>query len=219
MTTYAARAIPWQLLAICAAMMAALMLLVRLHAWTLWPLQGLAVGLLAGAVGWCLDEPAAAVVDAAPRGLAWRTAARGIGVALLAAVWLSLVWWARPALFGHPGTVAVQGLSAVAMAGSWVTWRRARAAATPGNRFATAVVPLTAAWALARPFETRLPIFPYGPTGPAANWASSTWLWAVAGAASLAFIVVLLAAGGRIPRFARAGLSGRRRSGARRVST
>lgn len=214
MRTYAARAIPWHLLGVCTALLATLMALVRLHAWTLWPLQGLAVGLLAGAVGWCLDEPAAAVVDAAPRGLAWRTAARGIAIALLGAVWLLLVWWARPALFGHPETVAVQGLSASAIACAWVSWRRAEAAATPGNRWSTTVVPLAAAWALARPFEMRLPVFPYGPAGPTANWAGSTWLWATAGVAALAFTAVLLARDGRLP-----SLRGTRQSGARRAST
>ncbi len=213
MRSYAARAIPWRLLGACTALLGTLMALVRVHPWTLWPLQGLAVGLLAGAVGWCLDEPAAAVVDAAPRGLPWRTAARAIGIAPLAAVWLLLVWWARPALFGHPGTIAVQGLSASAIASAWVTWRRAGAAATPGNRFATAVVPLAAAWALARPLETRLPIFPYGPAGPAANWAGSTWLWATAGATALVFTTVLLARDGRLPP-----IRGLRRWGAPRAS-
>ena len=76
MVRYAARAVPWVRISLAAALVALLMELVRWNPWVLWPLEGTAVGLLAGATAWCFDESAAVVVDVAPRGLAWRTAAR-----------------------------------------------------------------------------------------------------------------------------------------------
>ncbi|MEU0312929.1 hypothetical protein [Nocardioides sp. NPDC006273] len=48
--------------------------------WTMWPLEGITIGLLAAGTAWCFDEPAAEVVDAAPRHLTWRTGARATGV-------------------------------------------------------------------------------------------------------------------------------------------
>jgi len=59
-------------------------------------LQGCAVGLLTGAAAWCFDEPAAAVVDTAPRSLLWRTGARADGLLFL------LVWWGLTVALSHP---------------------------------------------------------------------------------------------------------------------
>ncbi|MBU2664028.1 hypothetical protein KOI35_11055 [Actinoplanes bogorensis] len=190
MLRHAARAVPWLLVGAAALLIVGLLAAVRYDNWTLWPLQGTAVGLLAGAVGWCLDEPAAAVVDPAPRGLAWRTAARASGIVVLLAAWSGAVWWARDALFGHASTVLAQGLTAAAVATAWVTWRRSAGEATPGQRWATVVVPVVTAWALVRPFEEHIPVFPYAFSG----WDTSIIGWSTAGIGA-AVLLMLGAAG------------------------
>src|ERR1700712_2266593 len=99
--------------------------LVRWNAWVLWPLEGTAVGLLAGATAWCFDEVAAAVADAAPRGPAWRAPARAPAVALLLAAWTAPVLHAGDrALFGHRDAVLVQGLAAMAGGAALAVWFR-----------------------------------------------------------------------------------------------
>ena len=89
MLRHAARALPWPLLAATAVLLYTLLRAVEQWPYQIWPLQGLAVGLIAGVAAYAYDEPAAAVVDTLPRGLAWRTAARSLGVLLL------LGWWLR----------------------------------------------------------------------------------------------------------------------------
>lgn len=201
MFRYARRAVPWSLVAAGSALLVVLIALVEYDPWRLWPLQGIAVGLLAATTAWCLDEPAAAVVDPSPRGLAWRTAARLPAVALPAAVWTIGCWSARDSLFGHPGAVTAQGLAAAAMALAWVTARRTGGDATPGQRLALVVVPVTTAWALVRPAQEWLPVFPYGPDGAdSADWRASVVGWAVLGLAAALVLAVLLATEGRVPR-------------------
>lgn len=201
-------AVPWALVAVSTAVLALLIALVEYDPWRLWPLQGIAVGLLAAATAWCLDEPAAAVVDPSPRSLAWRTVARSPAVLLLVAAWLGGVWWARDSLFGHADVVALQGVAAAALALAWVTLRRAAGDATPGQRFALAAVPLTTAWALVRPLEDWLPVFPYGPT---ADWPASAVGWAAAGAGAALLLMTLLITDGRVPRPRRGHLATRKR--------
>ena len=155
--------------------------LVRWNPWVLWPLEGTAVGLLAGAAAWCFDESAAVVVDVAPRGLAWRTAARTPVVLGLAAVWCGVVWHAGDdALFGRSADVLVQGLVALALGTAYAGWQRAWGEPMPGLLMAATVVPVTSAWALVRPFDASLPVFPYG-TSSAGDWAASTAGWVVLG--------------------------------------
>jgi hypothetical protein len=178
---YAARAVPWGRIALAAALVVVLMELVRWNPWVLWPLQGTAVGLLAGAAAWCFDETAAAVVDTSPRGLAWRAAARSPAVLLLVLSWVSAV--ARVgngATFGHLGAVLVQGLAAVAAGAAVACWRRARGEASPGLLLAAVIVPVTTVWALVRPLGDHLTVFPYGTT-PTHGWHMSTLGWATAG--------------------------------------
>lgn len=103
MGTYLARAVPWPLLLAVSGLVLLVVRVLQLDPWTLWPLQGVAVGLVAGGVGWCLDETCADVVDTLPRPLAWRTLARLAGVGLVLAGWSLAVWWARDGLFGQPG--------------------------------------------------------------------------------------------------------------------
>src|SRR5215218_2945884 len=126
MLRYAARAVPWLRVSLAAGLVVLLMELVRWDPWVLWPLEGTAVGLLAGAAAWSFDESAAVVVDVAPRGLAWRTAARTPAVLVLAAVWCGVVAHAGDrALFGQSTEVLVQGLVGLAVGSAYATWRRA----------------------------------------------------------------------------------------------
>jgi len=175
-----------------AVLIIVLLALVEHDPWRLWPLQGVAVGLLAAATGWSLDEPSAAVVDAAPRGLRWRTAARWPAIAVLLAAWSAGVWWARESAFGHPWQVGSQGVAAAAAAIAWVTARRASGLANPGQRWAMVIVPLAAAWALARPAARWIPVFPYGVGSEGASWTASAALWATTGAVSIVVVAVLL---------------------------
>ncbi len=192
MLRYAARAVPWGRIALAAALIVLLMELVRWDPWVLWPLQGTAVGLLAGAAAWCFDESAAVVVDVAPRSLAWRTAARAPAVLGLALVWSAVVWHADgAALFGQGPRVLVEGLVALAVGAGYAGWRRAAGEPTPGLVLATAVVPLTSAWALVRPFDSTVPVFPYG-TSSAGDWAISTAAWLVLGTVSLVALAAAL---------------------------
>ncbi|MET7398060.1 hypothetical protein ABZS66_31670 [Dactylosporangium sp. NPDC005572] len=197
MLHHAARAVPWPLVAAASLLITGLLAAVRYDSWTLWPLQGTAVGLLAGAVGWCLDEPAAAVVDPAPRGLAWRTLARTAGIAPLLAAWCAAVWWARADLYGHPWAVLVQGFAAATVATAWVTRRRAAGEATPGQRWAIVVVPVTTAWALVRPVEEHLPVFPYGYGDAFGDWTISSAGWAVTGLTAALMLAATLIRDGR----------------------
>lgn len=188
MLRYAVCAVPWTRLVLTLFTLAALLAVVRGWPWTMWPLQACAVGLVGAAGAWCLDEPGAAVVDAAPRSLLWRTAGRAIGLGVVLAVWLALVWWSRGSLFGHAADIGLQGVSALVLVSAGVTWARSGGTTMPGTTAAAVVVPTAAFLGLARPFAAAVPIFPYGPND---DWALSRGLWA----ALLALgIVVALAA-------------------------
>jgi hypothetical protein len=192
MIRYAARAVPWPRVCVAAALVIALMELVGRWPWQTWPLAGTAVGLLAGATAWCFDEPAAAVVDPAPRTLAWRTLARSAGVLLLAVAWAFSVGRAWDGLFGPPWVVTLQGAAAMLAGAGWATWWRAAGAACPGMPLAVAAVPLVTGWALVRPFDDVLPVFPYGPAG-SAGWGTSAAGWASLGVASAVLVLAALA--------------------------
>lgn len=182
MLRYALRTVPWTHLALIALTLGALLEVVRRWPWTMWPLQACAVGLVAAAGAWCLDEPAAAVVDAAPRSLLWRTAARAIAQTTVLVVWFALVWWSRDSFFGHAPDVALQGFSALVFLSAVVTGARSIGAATPSRTAAAAVVPIAAFLGLARPLAKQVPIFPYGPD---ADWELSRGIWATLLAAGL----------------------------------
>jgi hypothetical protein len=186
---HAGRAVPWALLAIGLALIAASLRAVEEWPYRVWPLQGMAVGLLAGLAVWCFDEPAAAVVDTLPRCLAWRTAARATGLAVLLAGWVLCVHWTSTAYFGKPGHVAWQGVGAVLAGTAWATWRRSLGVAMPARPAATASVCGAAYLALARPLEDLLPVFPYT-TGGA--WTSSAAVWAGVAAASVTLLGIVL---------------------------
>ncbi len=191
MIRVAAYSLPWRRLAAAALLLGILMEGVRSWPWVVWPLEGIAVGLLAAAVAWCFDEPASSVVDALPRPLWWRTAARTAGIAGLLGVWSVAVWWSRDSLFGHHWDVWVQGLAGGLVGASWVTWRRSTGVRTPGITFAATIVPVAALWALARPFARAFPVFPYADKGYG-DWTTSTIGWtAVAALAAVCLALVL----------------------------
>jgi hypothetical protein len=192
MTVYVVRAVPWTRVALAAVLVVVLMELVRWNPWVLWPLEGTAVGLLAGATAWCFDETSAAVVDSAPRGLAWRTMARSPGPLLLVLTWTGVVLQADElSTFGHRDEIWFQGVAACLAGAAYTSWRRQCGEATPGLRFATAVVPATTAWALLRPLDHQLPVFPYATT-TSSGWAYSTTGWvflAVAAGVTLGIVL------------------------------
>ncbi|MFI7064255.1 hypothetical protein ACIBL3_24920 [Kribbella sp. NPDC050124] len=184
MIRYAARAVPWGLLGTGAGLTFGLLLLVERWPYELWPLQGTAVGLLAGTVVWCYPEPAAAVVDTLPRGLGWRTAARSAGAVAVVLVWLIAVRATRPGYFGHAMDVAWQGIALAAAAAGFLTWQRARGSHGPARAVSAGIVGVALFVALARPFADAVPVFPYMADD---DWARSRWLWA-----SLPVAVVLI---------------------------
>ena len=61
----------------------------------------------------------------------------------------------------------------------------------PGLLMAVTVVPMTTAWALVRPFDASLPVFPYG-TSSAGDWAASTAGWLVLGTLAMVALVAAL---------------------------
>lgn len=189
MLRVAVYALPFGRLAVAMVLLGVLMEGVRRWPWSLWPLQGIAVGLVAAAVAWCLDEPAGAVVDAAPRSLWWRTVARTAGIAGLVGVWTVAVWWTSDSLFGHPWAVWTQGLAGAAAGAAWTTWRRSIGARTPGVALAAGLLPVVALWALVRPFARSIPVFPYA----GGDWTTSTAGWLAVGVVAVVFLVLATA--------------------------
>lgn len=194
MIRHATQAVPWRLLGLVAVLLPLLLRTVEEWPYTMWPLQGIAVGLLAGTTAWAFDEPAAALVDTLPRDLAWRTAARSGAVLLLVACWLLTVHWTRDAYFGHAVAVAVQGCAAVLATSAYVTWLRHRGRATPAGVVGPGVVAGAAFVALARPFADVLPVFPYTAMDA---WSQSTTLWVALGVLSLGVLAGSLRGVGR----------------------
>lgn len=190
MLRHAARAVPWTLLVVVAGVLAALVRTVAEWPWQVWPLQGIAVGLLAAAVTYAIDEPAAELVDTLPRALWWRTTARSSAALLLVAWWGLLVWAAGDAWFGHPWAVAGQGAAAVLAAIAGVTVLRRRGRATPATASSSAIITVSVFVSLARPWEEHLPLFPYTPMGP---WQASVWWWTAITVVSSVSLVASLA--------------------------
>jgi hypothetical protein len=182
MTRHAIRGTPWLFFGAAAVLVMVLLRVVEQWPYTMWPLQGVAVGLLAGAAAFAYDEPAAAVVDTLPRGLAWRTAARSIGVLGLLGWWTASVAWTRTAYFDHAADVWWQGVAAVLAVAAAVAWQRRRGLASPARLVGTAAVVAAAYLALIRPGEDLLAVFPYTADGP---WPESRVGWSVLAAAAV----------------------------------
>jgi hypothetical protein len=189
MLRYAVRGLPWGPLAAVGVVLPLLLSMVRYDPSGMWPMQGTAVGVVAAGVAWCLDERAAAVADSTPRGVTGEILARSTGFLPIAAAWTASVWWAREALFGHAWNVFVQGVAAGLVAAGWTASRRVAGEAEPGHRLALTVVPIATGWALIRPFDSLLPVFPYGNDA----WARSTLGWSVFGAIGLLGFGLVLA--------------------------
>ena len=189
MFRHAARAVPWPLLAAAAVLVAAMLRVVEQWPYQTWPLQGVAVGLLAGVAGFAYDEPAADIVDTLPRGLAWRTAARSIAVAGLLAWWVAAVAATRTAYFGHEQDVALQGGAAVLGVVAASAHLRLRGRASPATMVATAAVGTAAYLSLARPAESWLALFPYTAAGA---WEASRWWWSAIAVLALGVLVLSL---------------------------
>ncbi|MGZ8689806.1 MAG: hypothetical protein ACXWXJ_03295 [Aeromicrobium sp.] len=189
MIRHARRALPWSILTIGVAVFSALLAVVERWPYTMWPLQGAAVGLLAGTAAWCFEEPSAAVVDTMPRSLRWRTIARSAGIVGLLLVWCAAVALTSAGYFGHARDIAWQGLTAALATTSYVTWRRSQGVATPARGISAAVISLALFLALARPLAEWAPIFPYTADG---DWQSSRVIWTVLAAVSLAALAVTM---------------------------
>jgi hypothetical protein len=187
MISYAARAVPWVLLGTGAGLIVGLLLLVERWPYTLWPLQGIAVGLLAGIAVWCYHEPAAAVVDTLPRGLRWRTFVRSAGSLALLIVWLITVRETRSAYFGHPRDVAWQGIAAVIVGACYLTWCRSRGSTGPARAASAGIVGVAMFVALARPLAPHVPVFPYTATE---HWEASRLLWSALCLAAIALLLI-----------------------------
>lgn len=197
MIGYGIRAVPWQRISLAGTLVVVLMELVRWNPWTLWPLEGTAVGLLAGAAAWCFDEPAAVVVDTLPRGPAWRAAARAPAIVALGVLWTATAVHAgHGVFFGHRDAVLLQGLAAIAAGAALALWSRGRGEATPGLRIATIVVPVATAWALARPLQRLVPVFPYGTSAPS-EWTASAAGWSLLAVLAMLAVICSLAEVGR----------------------
>ena len=189
MLRVAAKVTPWPLLGVASLLLALMLHAVEQWPYVMWPLQGIAVGLVAGAAAFSYDEPAAAVVDTLPRGLAWRTAARSLGVLPLLGWWLLVVAVTADGYFGHAPDVAWQGVAATVAVVAAVTHLRHRGAAGPATGIATALLGATAYLALTRPVEDLLPVFPYTPGG---LWAEGRLLWTVVLVGGAAWLVATL---------------------------
>ena len=196
MLGYAGRALPWARLGVVSVLIVVLMEVVHRWPWTMWPLQGVAVGLLAAGAGWCFDDTAAAVVDTAPRRLAWRTAVRSSGLVLLLVSWVGAVWWSRESLFGHPWAVAGQGVAAVIAAAAYATWRRSGGDPEPGRTIAFTAVPTATFWALLKPLDESVAVFPYADAGSGlGSWEGSVALWSIVAGVALIILAAALTDG------------------------
>lgn len=187
MIRHAARAVPWWTVALACAAVPALVAMVALDPDRMWPLQGVAVGVLAAAAAWSMDERAAAVVDTLPRSLGWRTAARTLAVVPLAVVWVVSLGLAAAWLPDHAGLFVRQGAAALVVGVAVATWLRARGSATPGATAGPGALAAVAVVALTRPADAHVPLFP---AWEADDWARSGAIWwglLAAGAALLAW--------------------------------
>ncbi|GAA1505773.1 hypothetical protein [Nocardioides humi] len=193
MRRYAGSAVPWGTVALVAAVVVGLMELVARHPVTMWILEPASVGLLAAAAACCFDERAGAVVDPAPRSLAWRTLARTSGLVPLAAAWTWAVVRGWDSLFGRPWEVATQGYVALLLGATWSVVLRGLGTPSPGARIAPAVVPLAVCWPVAGWLQRRVPVFPHSPSDAFGDWDLSHAGWQAAGLVAVVLLVLSLA--------------------------
>jgi hypothetical protein len=191
MVRHAAVAVPWARIVLVATLVVVLMEVVARRPADTWLLEAASVGLLAAAAAWCFDEPAATVVDPAPRTLAWRTGARCLGLVPLLAAWTWSVIRGWDGFFDRPAQIAVHGFVAVLAATAWTVHRRALGAAEPGARLAPVVVVVALCWPVSGRLADRVPIFPL-PAHPDATWDTSRLWWCVLAAVAVGALALAL---------------------------
>ncbi len=147
----------------------------------MWQTAGMAAALAGALAGYLFDEPAASIVDTAPRPRWWRTAARLLPAALLTLLWVAAASLVDPQNIGRSDVLRLQGVGAILLGVAVTTWLRRRGRCSPGLVVASTLLPVLTYAAVMNPIEDVLPLFPYGPEGA---WASSRMLWI--GLASLA---------------------------------
>lgn len=196
---YVARATPWRDL--CAGVVVLVPVLVLIARWPrLWPGLAVAVGLLVACGALSMDEPAAAVVDAAPRNLRWRTATRSLPLLPLAGVWVVFAWYvgspARPGpASGHRAVAVLLGLGALVAGAAVATVLRRCGQATPGAAIAGVLGVGVMMLDVGLRYLFRQPIVL--PSVGAHDWRRALGFWAVVAVASLIAVVVATDASAR----------------------
>ena len=155
----------------------ALLLLLTLHEPSA-PLLALGLAGLAASAAFVFDEPAAAAVDAAPRGLLWRSARRAQLLTIPAAAGLGVllvVGSRRDGGVSEGGLLALGGLVALAAAVAAVA-RRTRPA--PGEWAGSTVALVAVLLGLAEPFGRWVVLLP---DGAASGRAAAVWSALVVG--------------------------------------
>lgn len=186
---YIRAATPWAILGSTVALLVGLLVIVACWPYSMWPLHGGAVGLIAGASAWAVDEECASVVDVTPRPLWWRSACRVVTPVVLSATWVGCHLAARRRLPDHLNLFLLEGVTAAALGFAGGTLLRSWGRAEPGQWIASLACPLTLAVALARPATGLAPVFPIWPSE---NWARSAAIWSSAAAVSVVLVVVAL---------------------------
>jgi hypothetical protein len=180
---YGRAATSWAMLGTTMALTVGLLTIVARWPYTMWPLHGGVIGLIAGTSAWAADEACATVVDVTPRPLWWRSAARATTPLVLAATWITVHLAAGRRLPDHLDLLLLQGVTAAMLGFAGATLLRGRGLAEPGQWIASFASPLTLGIALAKPWSGHAPLFP---VWPHENWARSTIIWSAASLAALA---------------------------------
>ena len=183
--TYVARAMRWSPLGIAAAV-ATTVVIAQRNASAAKPLEAISI-VLASALGYLFDDPAADTLDALPRSLLLRRLDR-VGCALIptASVWIALVWIQRPASSNELSALSAMfaGLVGLSLGAAGIACRR-----PPAGRGGLYVGPaLLALLIISTTFPPRwrpLPLgdIPGGWTAIELRWSTAAlvgsmlWLW------------------------------------------
>jgi hypothetical protein len=181
---YVRSATSWVMLGVTSAFIVVLLAIVGRWPYTMWPLHGAAIGLIAGTSAWAVDETTARIVDVSPRPLWWRHAARALTPLILTVAWTSMHLGLRDRLPDRLGLFILQGVTAAVLGFAAGGVLRSHGRAEPGQWIASFVCPLTLGVALAKPVNDHAPLFPVWPHD---DWARSTAIWFAA-----ALVAVLL---------------------------
>ena len=182
---YARAATSWAMLGITLALIVTLLTIVARWPYTMWPLHGAAIGLIAATSAWAVDETTATIVDIAPRPMWWRSAVRAFTPLILAVAWTATHFVIRNRLPDQLDLFVLQGVAAAALGFAAGITLRSRGRSEPGQWIASFVCPLTLGVALAKPLNDHAPLFPVWPHD---NWTRSTIMWA---AAALSAVLVV----------------------------